>query len=103
MLFTAIYYIFSHNVHSNYLTFAFLYPLIFGIFWELFFKKYDYLPKEIYNAGGITLVLSCLLQGIHDIAGPQSEYIQPMFFLGALITIFYIIVYTVIYFLRKNK
>ena len=87
LLFTAIYYIFSHEIYSPYMTYAFLYPLFGGIIWTLFFRNSNFLAQKIYILGISILISASILQGIHDIAGTQTKYIVPYAISGSLVVI----------------
>jgi predicted permease len=83
VIFGLVYAVFSHGVHSNYMTFMFAYPLIGGTVAYLLIGVVPGLRmpgrfvKNIYNSGIATLTVNSLLEGIFDIAGTSSPY-QPV-------------------------
>jgi hypothetical protein len=75
---------YGHGVHSDYMTFVFVYPLLGG---TAVYGLAGALPKawlpgrlaiNIYNSGIATLAVGSMLRGVFDIAGTSSPY-QPVF------------------------
>ena len=83
LLFGQIYELFSHNVYSDYMIFAFIIPLILGIIYLVFNKL---IIKEIYNAGIITLVVGSIVKGILDIYGTTNDLIY-IYLIGIVLII----------------
>lgn len=85
LAFSLVYSIFSHEVYSNYLSYAFLYPLIggfcvyFGVHFTKFFSKW---PYNFYNAGIATITVGSILAGINEIAGADTLYYLIFFYVG---------------------
>ena len=78
-LFAAIYELFSHQVYSNYLIFAFLFPLLGGFApYALLqrnsrWKRPDILTRCLYNSGLATLTVGSIFQGILEIYGTTNH------------------------------
>lgn len=77
LLFFLIYNIFSHGVHSPYMTFLFAWPLLFCVLPSLILLA-GLIPEplavaqDLWNAGVAACTMSSLLRGIFEIAGTQS-------------------------------
>ncbi|MBC3888386.1 hypothetical protein GH810_08695 [Acetobacterium paludosum] len=88
-----VYGLFGHGVHSSYMTWMFLYPLLGGaILYLLIFLLVPDIARiveyrmfyNIYNSGIATLTIGSLLKGIFDIAGTSSVYIAVFYAIGEL-------------------
>lgn len=88
MLITCIYYRFSHEVYSDYMSYMFMVPLVFG---TLFYGTMSVCRQapvmsryafNIYNSGIATLTVACMLRGILNIAGANSPYVIYFFMTG---------------------
>ncbi len=90
LIFYLVYDIFSHGVHSPYMTFLFAWPLVLGLlpcvaFWLTErLKKPKRIAKNLYNSGVAALTASSMLRGIFDIAGTSSDYQQWLMYAGAV-------------------
>ena len=85
IIFSLIYSIFSHNVYSDYLSYAFLYPLIGGsvVYFTLHFtKKFSKWPYNFYNAGIATITIGSILCGVNEIAGADTLYYYFFYLVG---------------------
>ena len=88
-----IYSLFSHNVSSDYMTYMFVYPLIGGLFVNLFpiingkinGMRLYYIGKFILNYGIATLVVGSFIKGVFEIAGTDSIYLVYYFYLGIIL------------------
>jgi hypothetical protein len=84
VVFSLVYGVYSHGVHSNYMTLMFTYPFIGGTLPCLFIafiskaKTPGRFVVNIYNSGIAALTVGSMLKGIFDIAGTSSRY-QPLF------------------------
>ncbi len=93
MLFSYIYFQFSHGVSSPHMTYLFLYPLLFGVLIGIllyFFEKKstDYFwSSHLYHTGLTALILGSILRGIFDIAGTASIY-QSALSIGGAVMLF---------------
>ena len=77
VIFNAVYYQFSHEVSSKYMSLAFLYPLILGVvvYSIMFFVGwYDKVSYNAYNAGVATITMASILLGVNEIAGADTIY-----------------------------
>ena len=79
-IFGAIYEIFSHEVYSYYMIYAFMIPLVLGVglyIWMLLFgKKYpEGLSLRMWNYGIITLAVGCVFKGVLEIYGTTNRLI----------------------------
>ena len=90
LLFSIIYEMFSHNVYSAYMIFAFIFPLI-GSFIFLVFKNISYLSSNLINISIITFTLYSIIHGVLDIYGTTNELINIYLYLGITFTILTII------------
>ena len=89
-----IYSLFSHGVNSDYMTYMFVYPLIGGLFVNLFLiinkkitrTKLFYIGKSVLNYGLATLVVGSFIKGVFDIAGTDSIYIVYYLYIGIILT-----------------
>jgi len=70
IIFMIIYYQFSHNVYSNYMTYMFLVPLI-SLIINIFVKD-NKLFNNLIRSSSFTIVLYMMLNGIFEIAGTSS-------------------------------
>lgn len=77
VIFNAVYYQFSHEVSSRYMSLAFLYPLILGVivYSIMFFVNwFDKVSYNAYNAGVATITMASILLGVNEIAGADTIY-----------------------------
>ena len=77
VIFNAVYYQFSHEVSSKYMSLAFLYPLCMGalVYGALFFINwFDKVSYNAYNAGVATITMASILLGVNEIAGADTIY-----------------------------
>lgn len=94
-----IYSFFSHDVSSDYMTFAFLYPLILGVgvYTILFFINwYNNISYNMYNAAVATITVGSFLVGVNEIAGADSLYYN-YFYLLSVVLFIASIVYPIIH------
>ncbi len=94
LIFFLIYNIFSHGVHSPYMTFLFIWPLILGVIPNtISLVICHHSCKEIhigafalnaYYSGIAAITASSMLRGIFDIAGNASVYQQWLMYAGAV-------------------
>ncbi len=91
-IFTAIYYQFSHDVYSDYMTYLGLIPLVLGslpafIFWRKNIPAPGYLSYHMYFSGVAALTMASCLRGIFDIAGNSSVYQTYLMYFGVITTL----------------
>ena len=88
LLFSIIYAQFSHGVSSNYMTFAFLIPLIMGfipISLIPFHKKISKKSNFFLQASIITLSLGSILMGVLEIYGTTNSLVNYYFPIGFIL------------------
>ena len=98
VIFNAVYYQFSHEVSSKYMSLAFLYPLILGVavYCGLFFINwFDKVSYNAYNAAVATITMGSILLGVNEIAGADTIYYK-YFYLVAFILFGVSIIYPLI-------
>lgn len=107
ILFTVIYYQFSHDVESNYMTFLALVPFSLG-FLPAFFLIWRGLPTpgfvsyHSYFSGVAAITMSCCLRGIFEIAGNSSVYQVYLFYFGLVVAIIGLLAYVQMFFTGKE-
>lgn len=80
LVFYLVYNHFSHGVHSNYMTYLFMWPLVLGVAQKLIRLALPALPapsensSDFWNAGLAACIVSSALLGIFEIAGTSSVY-----------------------------
>jgi hypothetical protein len=100
-----IYTLFGHGVHSNAMTYMFLYPLIGGLlflFIHLFLlnkssKKVKSWLYTLLHMSVATLSMGSFLKGVLDIAGTGSFFIQWFYYIG------YILIFTLLILSLRSK
>lgn len=107
LVFSLVYSIFSHEVYSNFLSYAFLYPLVGGsVLYILlsFTKTFRKWPYNFYNAGIATITMGSILAGVNEIAGADTLYYLLYFLVGFILIVLSLITLLVeIIIRRKNK
>ena len=88
-LFGGIYEIFSHQVYSYYMIYAFAIPLLLGVLVYAVFLFYDRCPgrvaRNLWNSGVATLGVGCVFRGVLDIYGTTNALIIVYPVAGALL------------------
>ena len=82
LAFSRIYNIFSHDVHSLYMTYAFIIPLLLGILPNLKIKT-----NKVYNASVITLTIYSLMRGFLEIYGTTNNLISIYLYISIILLI----------------
>lgn len=106
ILFNFIYGIFSRGVHSSFMTFAFLIPLIGGSVISLLFiflPKPTFLIINLWRMGISTLVIGFLLRGVFDIYGTEVAYIMFYFYFSVGLFLISFILYVFMLILKYRK
>lgn len=88
ILFNYIYSLFSHNVSSIYMKYAFMYSLIGGVIFYtilILLNIYNRVAYNLYNAAIATFTFGSIFQGIVEIAGSDVTYSKNYFILGFLL------------------
>ena len=94
ILFAIIYESFSHGVISSFMIYAFIIPLLFGVFvpYLLYYLKIKKLPTGIenkaYNAGVATLTVGSIIEGVLQIYGTTNSKVYIYLVLGLFFLIF---------------
>lgn len=99
-IFSGVYEIFSHEVYSPFMIFAFAFPLVLGclpffVLWFFKIKKHPSLwAKNFLHSGVATLTVGSIIKGVLEIYGTTnqlSEYYWPvgvcLYLLGLIICI----------------
>ena len=90
-LFGAVYELFSHEVYSYYMIYAFLIPLAGGVLpfllaaAGLLRRCPGPLSRRFYRSGLITLTLGCILQGVLEIYGTTNVLVRVYWIAGAVL------------------
>lgn len=87
--FSTVYNHYGHGVHSFFMSFLFLWPLLGAVWYLLLPGLLSVHPGRVsanaVNAGLATLAVGSLLQGIFEIAGTSSPYVPIFFCIGSLL------------------
>ncbi|MBQ9590495.1 MAG: hypothetical protein IJR29_09950 [Butyrivibrio sp.] len=88
-LFGAIYEVFSHDVYSYFMIYAFAIPLVMGVLFYsilLIMNKYP-VPRflEIWNTAIATLSIGCVFNGVLEIYGTTNSLIVVYPIAGAIL------------------
>lgn len=100
-LFGAIYEVFSHEVYSFYMIYAFAFPLVGGtlpffILNLVHVKKYpDVLTRNFYHSGIATLTVGSIMRGVLDIYGTTNELLNYYWKIGILLLILSVIAFLI--------
>lgn len=78
-IFAQVYNLFSHNVYSIFMTYAFIIPLVFGLIPNLFKLK----TNKFYNASIITFTIYSLLRGFLEIYVTTNSLINIYLYVGS--------------------
>lgn len=93
ILFAMIYEFFSHNVYSNFMIFAFVIPLLFGVIvsFAIYFTKTKNLPSNIefslYNASIATFTIGSIIQGVLEIYGTTNGKVYLYLIVGIILLV----------------
>ena len=96
-LFGAIYELFSHEVYSYFMIYAFVPPLVIGALPYLCLaisKKNIYpnsISRNLHHSGVATLTVGCIIKGVLDIYGTTNHLCPYYFVVGILLIILSII------------
>ena len=110
LLFYMIYNLFSHGVHSPFMTFLFAWPLVLCVFPCALFLAAPGIPGPsllctlVWNTGAAAVTVSSLLRGVFDIAGSSSVYQVIMMAAGFVMLFIGLILYAAgIILLKSHK
>lgn len=88
-----VYELFSHEVYSYYMIYAFGFPLLLGAFpwFTIGIFKEDFLPKkyirDIFHCGIATLTVGSIFKGVLDIFGTRNPLSKVYWIVGILLII----------------
>ena len=108
-VFGAVYELFSHEVYSFYMIYAFAIPLLGGVLPFMLTVMFnasefpDRLSLNLYNSGIATLTTGSIVNGVLEIYGKDNPLVCAYVFLGVLFILAGIIVYMVKKRRIKNK
>ena len=105
-LFGAVYEVFSHEVYSFYMLYAFIFPLAGGtlpfLAISLFRKRYpEIVARNIYHSGIATLTVGSIIQGVLEIYGTTNRLTGLYWLVGVILLFAGIIFYLGTEFLKK--
>ena len=86
--FNYIYSLFGHGVSSPFMSYAFAFSLVLGVFGFTLFGRLhldNRIAFNLYNADIATLTIGSILRGIIDIAGADTAYPVYYFFVGTVL------------------
>lgn len=98
LVFSMIYNIFSHGVHSPFMTFSCVWPLLSALP-SCIFLLADNIPGPgllaclVWNTGVAAVTVSSILRGIFEIAGNSSFYQELMMYAGFVMLFFGLALY----------
>lgn len=97
-LFGAVYEVFSHEVYSFYMLYAFAFPLAGGTFpflaISLFRKRYpEIVARNVYHSGIATLTVGSIIRGVLEIYGTTNRLTGLYWSVGFILLVVGIIFY----------
>lgn len=99
VLFGAVYELFSHEVYSYFMLYAFSFPLAGGTFPFLLLsmvklKRYPgYIARNLHHSAIATLTMGSFIQGVLEIYGTTNTLIECYWFVGILLLLGGILTY----------
>ncbi len=99
LIFSLVYQIFAHGVHSFYMTWLPCFTFIPGFLPMLAVWKTSLVPEpgelssDLYHAGVAAMTVSALLRGIFEIAGTTSVYQRMMMQAGIILLVAGLLIY----------
>ena len=88
VLFGTVYEHFSHEVYSNYMIYAFVFPLAGGVLPFMAMSRFHVkrlpgrLSLNLYHSGIATLTVGSIMRGVLDIYGTTNDLLQIYWFAG---------------------
>lgn len=106
ILFGAVYEMFSHEVYSYFMLYAFVFPLIGGTlpFFGIFFSGMSMpnrVSQNLYHSGIATLTTGSFFQGALEIYGTTNRLVSVYWMLGIVLLLTVVVIYCL--FQRKTK
>lgn len=99
MVFGLIYEYYSHGVYSNYMIYAFAFPLVGGAlpFTVMSLYKIKRLPNRLtfnlYNSGIATLTIGSIMQGVINIYGTTNNLLIVFWVVGIALSLISLLLY----------
>lgn len=109
VLFGAVYEIYSHEVYSYYMLYAFAFPLIGGtlVFNILSFLKLQKYPnaiaRNLYHSGIVTLTVGSVVQGVLEIYGTTNALSDYYWSVGIVLIVIGVVAGIVSFFLQRRE
>lgn len=109
VLFGAVYEIYSHEVYSYYMLYAFAFPLIGGtlVFNILSFLKLQKYPnaiaRNLYHSGIATLTVGSVVQGVLEIYGTTNALSDYYWSAGILLIVIGVVTGIIGFFLQRRE
>lgn len=109
VLFGAVYEIYSHEVYSYYMLYAFTFPLIGGtlVFNILSFLKLQKYPnaiaRNLYHSGIATLTVGSVVQGVLEIYGTTNALSDYYWSVGIVLIVIGVVAGIVGFFLQRRE
>ena len=109
VLFGAVYEIYSHEVYSYYMLYAFAFPLIGGtlVFNILSFLKLQKYPnaisRNLYHSGIATLTVGSVVQGVLEIYGTTNALSDYYWSVGIVLIVIGVVAGIVSFFLQRRE
>lgn len=106
VLFGAVYEVFSHEVYSYFMLYAFVFPLVGGVL-PFFGMAFNRMPvpnratRNLYHSGIAALTTGFLFEGALEIYGTTNRLVSVYWILGILFILMAILIYCL--FLGKTK
>lgn len=97
VMFGAIYEIFSHEVYSFYMLYAFVFPLVGGVlpFSVMNIRRWKRYPRalarNLYHSGIATLSIGSIVQGVLEIYGTTNTLTMWYWIIGTVLVVLSII------------
>jgi len=109
ILFGAVYEIYSHEVYSYYMIYAFVFPLVYGTlpFMVLSLEKIKKYPnaiaRNLYHSGVATLTIGSTVRGVLDIYGTTNTLSDYYWYVGIVLIVIGVIAGIVGFFLQRRE
>ena len=103
VLFGAVYEVFSYEVYSFFMIYAFVFPLLLGVLPFLLIRlrgmrSPNPVCRNLYHAGVATLTVGCIIAGVVEIYGTTNALILLYWMVGILL----LLIPTVLYLTAKT-
>lgn len=108
-LFGAIYEIFSHEVYSFYMLYAFVFPLVCGTLTFMLMYQLPQIPypnkfsQNSYHSGIATLTVGSIIKGVLEIYGTTNYLTNWYFSIGIVFVFISIVAYCTRILVQKTK